>query len=154
MIHIEKELVPINSETLCLSEATEVINKISVKFPSQLLVQEKHISKILASFNKNFEQLSINSRNEVSNFETEPTFENTINEIKANHLKSITSINMNVSSITPKTLSSSYENIKSNLVSCVLLQSPGKIPQFTKHLSSMHPKGKHPTTNLLMVRSS
>ena len=31
---------------------------------------------------------------EVEMFEPEPTFENTINDIKANHLKSITSIDM------------------------------------------------------------
>ena len=30
---IEEELVNINSKTPCLSEATEVINKISVKLP-------------------------------------------------------------------------------------------------------------------------
>ena len=42
----------------------------------------------------------MNSRIEVEKFEPEPTFENTINEIKDDHLKSITSIDMNVSAIT------------------------------------------------------
>ena len=44
----------------------------------------------------------MNSRNEVANFEPEPKFENTINEIKANHLKIIASIDMNVSAINSK----------------------------------------------------
>ena len=50
-------------------------------------------------FNVNTEQLNANSRIEVAKFEPEPTFENTINNIKANHLKSITSIAMNLSVI-------------------------------------------------------
>ena len=78
---IEEELVPLNLETLCLSEATEVINEISVKIPSQLL-----ISKIPASFDENFEQISMNSIFKVAKFEPEPTFANTINEIIDNHL--------------------------------------------------------------------
>ena len=69
MKNIEDELVPINSLTLCLSEATEVINEISVNIPSQML-----ISKIPASFDKNFEQLSMNSIIDIETFETEPTF--------------------------------------------------------------------------------
>ena len=35
--HTEEELVPINSQTPCLSETTEIINEISVKLPSQFL---------------------------------------------------------------------------------------------------------------------
>ena len=53
-------------------------------------------------FGGNIEQLSINSRIELAKFEPEPTFENTINYIKANHLKSIISIEINVSYITLK----------------------------------------------------
>ena len=37
---------------------------------------------------------------EVAKFEPEPTLENTINKIKSNHLKSITSLDMNISDIT------------------------------------------------------
>ena len=51
-------------------------------------------------FDKNFKQLSMNSRIEVAKFEPEPTFENTVNEIKNNHLKSIASSAMNVVAIT------------------------------------------------------
>ena len=53
-------------------------------------------------FDKNIEQLSMNSRIEVAKFEPEPTFEKTTNETKANILKSTTSIDMNVSAITLK----------------------------------------------------
>ena len=63
-------------------------------------------------FYKNLEQLSINSRIQVEKFEPEPTFEKTINDIKTNNLKSITSIDMNVSSITSIKTSSSYEHLK------------------------------------------
>ena len=48
------------------------------------------------------EQLSMNSIIEVAKLKPEPTFEKTNNEIKDNHLKNITSIDMNVSSITSK----------------------------------------------------
>ena len=51
-------------------------------------------------FENNFDQLSINNRFESAEFEPEPTFENTINDIKYNHLKSITSDAMNISAIT------------------------------------------------------
>ena len=109
-------------------------------FPSQVLVQEKHISNIDASFGKNFEQVSMNSKSEAEKFESDPTFEKNINEIKYNHLKSITSIAMNISAITSNKPYSFPEHLNSNLMSLILLQSPGKSPQVTKHLSSMRPK--------------
>ena len=58
-----------------------------------------NISTII-SFDQNFKQLSMNSSIEVEKFEPEPTFENNINEIKDNHLKSIASAVMNISAIT------------------------------------------------------
>ena len=60
--------------------------------------------------------------------EPEPTFEKSINEIKANHLKSIASIDMNVSAITSNKPSLSSEHLKSNLMLCMLLLSPVKSP--------------------------
>ena len=54
----------------------------------------------ITSFDENFDLISMKNSFEAANFEPEQTFENTINEIKANHLKSITSINMDVSYIT------------------------------------------------------
>ena len=48
---------------------------------------------------------------------------------------------MNLSAITPDKPSLYYEHIKFNFISWILLQSPVKPPQFTKYLSSMHPKG-------------
>ena len=56
-------------------------------------------------------------------------------------MKSITSIAMSISTITSNKLSSSSEHLKTDIVPWILLQPPGKSPQFTKHLSSMHPKG-------------
>ena len=43
---IIKELVPLNIETLYLSEATEVINKTAVNSSSQFIAQEKHFLKL------------------------------------------------------------------------------------------------------------
>ena len=60
-------------------------------------------------FDGNFDPLFIKNNSEATKFEPEPTFEKTINEIKSKHLKNITSIDMNVSDITPKKLSSSSE---------------------------------------------
>ena len=93
--HIEKLFVTINSITLSLTEAAEVIDEISVKLPSQFL-----ITKITTSFEKNFDPLSMEKNFEAGKIEPEPTFENTINKIKHIHLKSITSTAMNSSAIT------------------------------------------------------
>ena len=57
---IEKELVTINSNTPCLSEATEVTNEISAKLPSQVLIY-----RTTTSFDKSFKHLSMNIRIEV-----------------------------------------------------------------------------------------
>ena len=66
---IEKELVHINIETMVLSEATEVLNEASVNILSQSIVQEKHPSKIPASFDNKFEHISVNSRIEATKFD-------------------------------------------------------------------------------------
>ena len=87
-------MVTLSSETLFLLEATEVINEISVNIQSQLL-----ISKITTSFDDNFDPPSMNIRIEVEKYEPETRFENTINEIKDNHLKIIASTTMNISAI-------------------------------------------------------
>ena len=52
----------------------------------------------------NLKLLSMNSIIKVVIFEPEPIFEGTTNEIKANHLKSTTFIDMNVFTITLNTL--------------------------------------------------
>ena len=54
----------------------------------------------IASFDENFDPLCINNNFEAAKFEPEPIFKKTINEIKDNHLKGITSIDMNVSDVT------------------------------------------------------
>ena len=93
--HIEEELVTLNSKTPYLSEDTEAIDEISVKLPSQFL-----ITKITTSFDKNFDQLSMNSSFEAVKFEPGTTFENNINEIRDIYLKSIASAATNTSAIT------------------------------------------------------
>ena len=54
----------------------------------------------ITSFDENFDQLSMIIIIEVAKFELEPTSENTINEIKDDHLKIIASTDMNLSCIT------------------------------------------------------
>ena len=58
----------------------------------------------ITSFEYKFDPICINNIFKAEKFEPEPTFENTINEIKFNHLKGITFIDMNVPATTPKTL--------------------------------------------------
>ena len=59
MKYIEKELVPFRKETMCFSEATEVINETQVKILPPLIVQEKHLYKIPASIDNNFKHISV-----------------------------------------------------------------------------------------------
>ena len=82
----------------------------------------------------------MNSIIEVAKFKPEPIFEKTTNEIKDNNFKSITSVDMNLSSITSNKPSSYYEHQNTYIMPWILLKLPRKIPQFTKHLSSIHPK--------------
>ena len=53
---------------------------------------------------------------EAATFKPEPTFEKTINDIKADNLKSITSIDMNVSAITLNKPYSYSEHLKYDLI--------------------------------------
>ena len=109
-------------------------------------IKDNHL-KIIASdainisdityFDQKFDPISMNNRSKAAKSEPEPTFENTINNIKANQLKSITYIDMNVSAINSNKPSSSFENPQYDLMPWIILQSPEKSPQFTHHLSSM-----------------
>ena len=65
----------------------------------------------------------MNSIIEAETFEPETTFENNINEIKYYCMKSVTSLDMNLSAITLEKPLSSSENIKFYLMSCILLKS-------------------------------
>ena len=64
----------------------------------------------------------MNGSFEAENFEPEPIFENTINDIKANHFKIITFVDMNISAITSNKPSSYYEHLKSDIMPFILLQ--------------------------------
>ena len=63
-------------------------------------------------FDDTFDPLCINRIFESEKFEPETTFEKTINEIKYNHLKSITSIDINVSDIISNKPYPSSEHLK------------------------------------------
>ena len=78
----------------------------------------------IISFDGNFDPLCIDNSFKAAKFGTEPTFENTINDIESNHLKSITYIDINVSAITMNKLSSYSEHLKFNIIPLILLQSP------------------------------
>ena len=73
------------------------INKIKDNHLKNIASTAMNLSAITFS-DDNFKQLSTNSIIEVETFESEPPFENTVNEIKDNHLKSITSAAMNLRS--------------------------------------------------------
>ena len=74
----------------------------------------------------NLETLIMNNNFQASKFEPETKFDKTITETKANNLKIITSIEMNVSDITSNKHSSYYEYLKSNLMPSIILLSPVK----------------------------
>ena len=82
-----------------------------------------NISAITSSDEK-IDPLSMNNSFEAAKFEPEPTFENISNEITDNHLKSITSVDMNVSDINSNNPYLYSEHIKPDIIPCILLQSP------------------------------
>ena len=87
----------------------KTINEIEDNYLKVIASDAMNLSAITL-FDENFDQLSMNNRTEAETFEPEPRFEKTINEIKANILKSMNSIDMNVSSITSNKPSSSSGN--------------------------------------------
>ena len=54
----------------------------------------------ITSFANNFKHFGMKRRIEAAKFEPRPTFEKTIKEIKDNHIKSISSADMNLSDTT------------------------------------------------------
>ena len=81
---------------------------------------------VIALLTDNLEQLSMNTRIEVAKFEPKPTFKKTINDIKSNQLKIITSVDMNVSFIILNKPYFSSEHLETYLISYIPLQSSGK----------------------------
>ena len=81
-----------------------MLNETLVNISSQFIVQENYLSKFPASFDNNSEQISVNSRIEATKFEPEKSFEDNIDVIKADHVKIITSLDMNLLVITSKNL--------------------------------------------------
>ena len=93
----------------------------------------------------------MNSSIEVTKFEPETTFENSIDEIKADRVKIITSLDVNKIFITSNKSYFSSEHINDHLMTWIVPQSRGKSPKFTKYLSSIHLKGNTQLQNLKMV---
>ena len=102
-----------------------MLNETSFNISSQCIVQENYSYKIPTSFDKHFEQISVHSRIEATKFEPETTFENNIDEIKADNVKIITSLYINLSAIASKKPSLSYEHLNTDLMPWIVLQSPG-----------------------------
>ena len=75
------------------------INEIKYNHLGSIASAAMNLSAI-AFFDENIDTLYMNNIYEAAKFEPEPKIENTINEIKSNHFKIITSIVMNVSDIT------------------------------------------------------
>ena len=98
------------------------INKIKDNNMKNITSAETNLSDI-TSFDDNFYSLSMKNSFEAEMFKPELTFEKTINEIKANNLKTITSIEMNVLAINLNKPSLSYEHLKYDFMPWILLQS-------------------------------
>ena len=98
--NIGNKMVLIKSEKLCLSEYFEALNETLDKILSKFIVQEKCISKTLASFEERFDQISMNIIIKAEKYEPKTTFENNIDEIKYYHMKIITSVYIHISAIT------------------------------------------------------
>ena len=93
----------------------KTINEIKDNYLKIIASAAKNPSAI-TSFDENFYLVCINNSFEAEKIEPEPTFENTINDIKAGLFKSITSIYINVSAITSNKPSLSSEHLKSDLM--------------------------------------
>ena len=64
----------------------------------------------------------MNSKFESEKFNIEPIFDKTLNDIKGQHLKIITSIDMTALAIASNKSSLSCEHLKSNIVTWILLK--------------------------------
>ena len=100
-----------------------IINEIKDNHMKSITSAYMNISAITSSDEK-IDPLSMNNSFEAAKFEPEPTFENISNEITDNHLKSITSVDMNVSDINSNNPYLYSEHIKPDIIPCILLQSP------------------------------
>ena len=88
-------------------------------------MQESNLSKISSSFDNKFEQIGVNCRIEATKFEPEATFKNNIDDVKVYHVKSMTSLDINISAITSNKPSLFSEHLNANLMIWIVLQSPG-----------------------------
>ena len=76
-----------------------------------------------------------------------------LDEIKANHVKTIDSLDMKISTTTSNKYSSSYEQLSSDITKCKIIISSDKyshVSQSTKHFYSMNLEGN----NLLQLQNS
>ena len=67
---------------------------------SQIIVQKNHLVKITTAFENKFEGISVSSIIKITKFEPGTAFEKNIYYIKADLVKIITSLDMNLLSIT------------------------------------------------------
>ena len=111
-----------------------MINETSVHILSKLILQDRHLSKIPTSFENNFEQINVNSIIEAKQFEPETAFERNIDKIKYDHVKIITSHEMNLLDITSNKPYLCFEHLNDYIMAWVVLQPPVKSIKCTKHL--------------------
>ena len=117
-----EKLVPLKSETLCLSEANPVLNKTPEKFSSQFILQQNNLYKTTAYFKENLEQISINSIIEVKKFEPGTTFAKNIDKTKADRMKIITALYMNIQAINSDKPSFPSEHLNANPMLYIVLK--------------------------------
>ena len=99
-----------------------MLNETPETFSPQFILQENNLYKITKYFNENFEQISINSIIEVKKFEPGTTFEKNIDKTKANHMKIITALYMNIKDINSDKPSFPSEHLNANPMLYIVLK--------------------------------
>ena len=106
---------------MCPSESTEVLMVNQIIFIT-IIVQENNVSKLPTSFEEYFEQIGTNRESKEEKFEPKTKFEKNIDEIKADHMKIITSIDMNISAIVSKKTYYFYKHLNTNIMPRIILK--------------------------------
>ena len=112
-------------------------------------IKDNHLKSIASAainpsdityFDETFDPICIKNIFESAKFEPEPTFENTINEIKDNHIKSITSAAMNISAIT--NFDDKIDPLRmNNIFESATFEPETKIEKTIYEIKDNHPKG-------------
>ena len=91
-----------------------MIKETTNKFSSKSIENEKNLAKLPTSSEDMIENMSDKIKTEAENFEPETKIEKTLDEIKADHMKNIYSLDMKISSIKSNNTYSYSESLTKN----------------------------------------